>query len=313
MKCTVRVFQDKVKIMKLLTTRSIGLFLIGVGLFQPTIAQQTNNNVPDRYEFKVMLKNERFISTDEGIKGLQKAIADKTSGSKVIFNVENEPKLRIVTYLDTKKCHLKNNDFILRKRFTLTEDGVPDRMKVTLKFRGSDVDTVGQKVLIAQPSTYLTKSKFEVDVVKGPSSSTPAYKFSRSASIELGKFKKISDLMALYPVLKELETSGHPKIKKTEVKLKRVNKFTAFETVVEVGSIKIAEAKCDASFSFWYKTKEKSKPIAAEFSYVCKKESDEANQLFQTILGLSEWVSLNPKTKTAIAYGDGDGDFCPSQ
>ena len=298
--------QDKVKFMKLLTTRSIGLFLIGMGLFQHSFAQQTNKNIPDSHEFKVMLKNERFISMNEGIKGLEKAIVEKSAGSKVVFDIEKKPKFRIVTYLDTKKCHLKNNDFILRKRFTL-KGGVPDRIKVTLKFRGSDVDTVGEKVFIAQPSEDLTKSKFEVDIVKGASS--PAYKFSRSASIEVGKFNKISGLMAIYPVLKELESSGHPKIKKPEVKLKRVNKFTAFETVVDVGAIKIAEGKCDASFSFWYKTKEKSKPIAAEFSYVCKKESDEANQLFQTILGLSEWGSSNSTTKTAIAYDD----FCPSQ
>ena len=293
--------------MKSLTPISITLFLVGMGVFHPTMALQPNN-VPDTYEFKVLLKNKQFESIDEGIKGLQKAIAENPAGSKVVFNVESEPEFRIVTYLDTKKCHLKNNGFILRKRFTLKKD-VPDRIKVTLKFRGSDVDTVGQKTFIAQPSSVLTKSKYEVDVVKGPSSSTPAKKFTRSSSIELGKFKTISDLMTLYPVLKELETSGHPKIIKPEVKLKRVNKFTAFETVVDVGTIKIAEAKCDASFSFWYETKEKSKPVAAEFSYVCKKASAKANQLFQAILGLSDWISSKPKTKTAIAYGD----FCPSQ
>ncbi len=286
----------------------IALFLIGIGLFQPSIAQQTNNNVPESHEFKVMLKNERFISIDEGIRGFEKAIAEKPTESKVVFDLEGKRKSRIVTYLDTKKCHLKNNGFILRKRFIL-KDGVPDRMKVTLKLRGSDIDTVSQKTIVAQSSSALAKPKFEVDVVKEPSSSTPAHKFSRSASIELGKYKKISDLFTLYPVLKELETRGHPKIKKPEMKLRRVNDFTAFETVVEVGSIKIAEANCNASFSFWYKTEEKTKSLAAEFSYVCKKESDEANQLFQTIIGLSEWISLNPKTKTAIAYGD----FCPSQ
>jgi len=294
--------------MKPLTPIAIGLFLIGMGLFHPALALLPNN-VPNTYEYKVILKNNRFISIEEGIQGFQKAIAKKSAGSKVVFNLENKPKYRIVTYLDTKKCHLKNNGFILRKRFTLREDGVPKRLKVTLKFRGDDVETVREKTVIAQLSSALTKSKFEVDVVKDPSSSTPAKKFSRSSSIELGKFKTISDLMTLYPVLKQLETSGHPKIKKPEVRLKRVNKFTAFETVIDVGTLKLAESKCDASFSFWYETREKSKPVAAEFSYVCKKEYTEAKQLFQTILGLSEWVSLKPKTKTAIAYGD----FCPPQ
>ena len=89
--------------MKLLTTRLIGLFLIGMGLFQPTIAKQTNNNVPDTHEFKVMLKNEQFKSINQGIKGFQKAIVEKPAGPKVVFNVESEPKFRVVTYLDTKK------------------------------------------------------------------------------------------------------------------------------------------------------------------------------------------------------------------
>lgn len=300
--------RDKVHTVNLITTNSIGLILIGMGLIQPTMAQQTNNKVPEGYEFKVLLKNEHFIPVEKGIKGLEKAIAEKPTEAKVVFDPEGKRKSRIVSYHDTEKCHLKNNGYIFRKRFTL-KNGVPERMKVTLKFRGGDIDTVGQKPFIVQSSSALDEPKFEVDVVKESSSSIPIHKFSRSASIKLGKYKTISDLMALYPVLKELESSGHPKIKKPEMKLERVNKgFTAFETVVEVGSVKISEENCNASFSFWYKTKEKTKLIAAEFSYLCEKESDEAIQLFKTILGLSEWVNSNPKynTKTKIAYGS----FC---
>ena len=276
------------------------LVLIGMGFFQPSKADQTDNRTPKTYEFKVMLKNSQFTSRNSGIKDFKKAIIQKL---KVIFNKDENEKSRIVTYLDTKNCHLKNNNFILRKRFTL-KNNVPDRLKVTLKFRGTDIDIVSKKTFEAKPSSNLTQSKFEADIVKD--SSLPSmiqYKFSHSANIELGKFKNISQLMSLYPVLGELETDGDPK----NIKLKPVNKFAAFETLVELGTVTVAEQECDASFSFWYKTREKSYPIVAEFSYVCEKNTDEAHQLYRTILGLDDWVRVKAKTKTAIAYGESCG------
>ena len=159
------------------------------------------------------------------------------------------------------------------------KNGVPERLKVTLKRRGGDAADMVGLAFTAQATPALTDEKYEVDVVQVSSSTELVHKYSRSANVELGKFKKIADLMDLYPVLKQLQHNGHPKIKKTDMKLRQVNGFTAFETVVDVGSITIAGDTCDASFSFWYKTKQKTQPMVAEFSYVCEKQSDQATEL----------------------------------
>ena len=109
-----------------------------------------------------MLKNSNFTSRDTGINDFKNIIVKQTG---LVFEDGPSEKSRIVTYLDTKKCHLTNNNYILRKRFTLKK-GLPDRLKVTLKFRGTDFDIVNKKEFEAKPSSSLTESKFEVDIIK---------------------------------------------------------------------------------------------------------------------------------------------------
>ena len=78
----------------------------------------------------------------------------------------------------------------------------------------------------------------------------------------------------------------------------------ALETKIGAGTLKFEDAECAASFSFWYRTGEKSLPVAAEFSYVCETESNHARRFHRSLLGLKDWVSPHATTKTSIAYGD---------
>jgi len=123
----------------------------------------------------------------------------------------------------------------------------------------------------------------------------------------LGEIGNVAPLMTLYPVLQVLETAGEPRMSDQKIKLKKVNSFVAFETVIEVGTPQMLEGACDASFSFWYRACEESMPVVSEFSYVCAAESNSARRLHQALLGLHDWLGPNATTKTAIAYGD----FCP--
>jgi hypothetical protein len=45
-------------------------------------------------------------------------------------------------------------------------------------------------------------------------------------------------------------------------------------------------------------------PLVSEFSYVCDKYTEEAQELYEAILGLQEWVNDGLSTKTALAYSD---------
>ncbi|NOQ64190.1 MAG: hypothetical protein GQ582_06735 [Methyloprofundus sp.] len=280
--------------MNLSTKVATLLIVIGGGVFSPFIVAQPSNLAPDTFEFKVMLNNLLFTSDarDAGIDGFIKIIKEQPG---IVVDEDKKEKSRIVSYFDTKKCDLLKNNYILRKRFTLKND-VPDRLKITLKYRGAEPDEVGEKSFQAKPSSKLTKSKYEADIVRKSPFKTQK-KFSYSGSIELGKMKKISDLLSLYPVLNELGIDDNKK-------LKTVNNFAAFETVVEIGVIKMGSQECEASFSFWYKNREKKHPIASEFSYVCNKLTDEGGELYQSILRQQNWVNANSSTKTAIAYGD---------
>ena len=286
--------------MKLYTIVATLLTFLGGGVISSSISAQPVSKTPDTYEFKVMLNNSLFTSDsrDTNIDNFMEIINKQP---KIEVNKDKKEKSRIVSYLDTNKCGLKNNNYILRKRFTLKND-VPDRLKITLKYRSSTPIAIGGQSFQAKPSSELTASKYEADIVRNASSQTQK-KFSYSGSVEMGKIKTMSDLLSLYPVLSALNISDNKKIK-------MVNKFVAFETVIEIGIIRISDQKCDTSFSFWYKDKEKKHLIASEFSYVCSKITDEGEKLYQAILqqklGQESWVNANPSTKTAIAYGD----FC---
>lgn len=281
------------KISTLLITLLAMTFSIVVSL--STVAQADSVKIsPDAVEFKVILKNALFASGARD-KGIEKFKAYINSQPETEVNEKKKEKSRIVSYLDTKKCDLFNNNYILRKRFEL-KNGIPDRLKLTLKYRGTDPELVGRKSFQATPSAELTKSKYEADIVAKSPSQTER-KLSYSGSIELGKIKRISDLLTLYPVINELGIDE-------DRKLKTVRDFTAFETKVKLGNIEIAGQKCKASFTFWYESREKTHPIVSEFSYVCSQFTDEAQKLYMAIIGQRDWVEDNSTTKTAIAYGN---------
>jgi len=280
--------------MKLSMIITILLMLVGIGLFSSSIAAQSGSRTPDSFEFKVILKNSLFNSSSKnsGIDSFKKIIEGQFG---ITVKEDRKEKSRVVSYMDTVNCDLRNNNYILRKRFTL-KGGAPDSLKVTLKYRSDKSNKVRSKKFKARLSSNLIASKFEVDVVKGSSSQTQK-KFSYSGSVELGKIKKFHQLKSLYPALNELGISDNKKLKK-------VNDFTAFESVMELGAIKIAGKKCEASFSFWYETRDQIDPFVSEFSYVCNKNTNKAQKLYQAILGLVDWVKDDSSTKTAIAYGD---------
>jgi len=280
--------------MKLSTAIAALLMLVGAGIFGSSVAAQSRNLTPDAFEFKVMLKNSLFDSNSKnsGIDDFERILGEQPG---IVVKEDKKEKSRVVSYLDTVDCDLRNNNYILRKRFTL-KGGVPDSLKVTLKYRSDTSGEVRSKKFKAKPSSDLTASKFEVDVVKDSSSQTRK-NFSYSGSVELGKIKNIYQLKSLYPVISELGIND-------KKKLKRVNGFTAFESIVELGTIKIAGQKCEAAFSFWYKTRGEARPLVSEFSYVCNKYTNKAQKLYQAILGLDGWVDDGLSTKAAIAYGN---------
>ena len=293
--------------MKLSITLFVLSSLLGLSFLQSSVAHE----IPDSYEFKVILKNSQFfsvkdgikiLSVKDGIKNFQKVLRQKKN---VVFKGERKDKSRVISFLDTKKCHLKKNGYILRKRFTMKDD-IPVDLKITLKYRGSEFDVV-RKNKFAANTTLLVDSKFELDLVKDEV-------FSRSVNVELGKFEDISDLISLYPIIKNLEKDGKPKINEVTEKLEQVHEFNIFETKVDLGKIKFTDKKkCEASFTFWYKDLEKKELMVSEFSYVCKKDLPQSKDLHQTILGLSEWVEAKPITKTETAYGRYSKDSKDSQ
>ena len=280
------------------TTIQIYLFaaLSGVILTSPIGHTKTHNKEPDGYEFKTILRNHQFSRDKE-----QEAIGQFSDFINKIPGISMEQitkkRERIISYIDTKDCDLLQNKYILRKRFNL-HNKLPHSLAITLKFRGIDPSEASQKTYHANPYEAMTKTKYESDILINESSKIQK-NYSYSGSIEMGKIKRISDLERLYPILKQVG------IKKSK-KLVNVNNFTALETNIELGTIKIEEQKCKASLNFWRDTSSKSQLLLSEFSFKCKNHSDNAERLQSTIAMNQKWSNQLATLKTSFAYGN----FC---
>lgn len=268
----------------------------GVALIESPGQAKTDSPEPEKYEFKIMLQNSPFtrVERHEAI-GQFIDFINTTPG--VTLEEKTKEKKRITSYIDTENCDLLKNNYILRKRFDL-KNNLPYNLAITLKFRDVDRTTAASKAYQAHPSKRMRKSKYEADITINASSER-RMNHSYSASIELGKIKTISDLEKLYPVIKQAEISKSKSLIK-------VNGFTAFETAIELGTIKIMNQKCKASINFWHKTRDEKQLMLSEFSYKCKQFSADAKRLHSAIAKNPDWAARAATLKTSFAYGD----FC---
>lgn len=257
-------------------------------------------------EYKLMLNADRFQDREEGIKAfwdVVRYIVKKTRGANEAKtqSLEKPAKERLTWYMDTPGKDFNAAGWVLRKREE--EKNGKKEFKNTLKYRSPDRFISDSKDLSVNAKK--SKTKFEEDLLPSFSS-----KFSHSTSFEADKdepIKNVGDVAKLFPGIKELDLAD-------DVKIRKVNGFTAREVVYHIGNFKVGDdkIKVNCCVSFWYlKGKNDMYPLAAEFSFdydrdenagfplhVCKA----AKYIFLTLQKQGGWVDLGGTTKTAFAY-----------
>lgn len=257
-------------------------------------------------EYKLMLSADRFQDREEGIKAfwdLVRYIVKKTRGVHEVKtqSLEEPFKERRTWYMDTPGKDFNATGWVLRKREE--EKKGKKKFKTTLKYRSPDRFISASKDLSANAKK--SETKFEEDLVPAFSS-----KFSHSTSVETEKddpIKDVGDVAKLFPGIKQL---GLP----DDVKIRKVNGFTANEVVYHIGNFKVGNDKIrvNCCISFWYLTgKEDMHPLAAEFSFDYDRDEKAgfpvhvcqvAKYIFSTLQKQGGWVDLGGTTKTAFAY-----------
>lgn len=264
-------------------------------------------------EYKLMLNTSRFQDRKKGIKAfwdVVKYVVNKMHDAHEIKlktqNLEKPFKERLTWYMDTTP----GNDFnaagwVLRMREK--EENGKQKFKTTLKYRSPDHFISASKDLSAKANVEKGLPKFEEDVVPAFSS-----KFSHSTSVETEKddpFKDFGDVAELFPGIMELKLAD-------DIKIHKVNDFTAREVVYRIGNFKVGNGddniKVKCCFSFWYLAgKEDMYPLAVEFSFDYDRPEEKdfplhvceaAKCIFSTLQKQSGWVDLSGTTKTAFAY-----------
>ena len=266
------------------------------------------NEVTSR-EYKLMLNTDRFQNREKGIKAFWDVFKYAVNKMRDAHGIKTQDlekpfKERLTWYMDTTPGKDFNAaGWVLRMREK--EKNGKKKFKATLKYRSPDHSISASKNLSTTADVEESLPKFEEDVVPAFSS-----KFSHSTSVENKKnfsFKNVGEVVELFPGIKELELAD-------DVKIHKVNDFTAREVVYHVGNFKVGDDKImvKCCFSFWYLTdKEDMYPLAVEFSFDYDRLKEEdfplhvceaAKFIFSALQKQSGWVDLGGTTKTAFAY-----------
>lgn len=207
-------------------------------------------------------------------------------------------KNRTIKFYDTPgTCQLKKEDLVFRERI---ENG---NREVVLKFRSPDRYIAGTLPISGE------ESKFEEDISK------PFYsKFSYSGKKTIGASKnlnKMDDPVRLYPELEKYKFA-------LDEPITEVSGLTITEKVYKGGKIDLGNKNGEFSLTLWYDSPGYTEPKIAEISFKYEdakedysgKVASRAKKVFETMQGMSNWVSEKSQTKTSFVYEYGNQTFC---
>ena len=223
-------------------------------------------------EYKVMLKKERFVGSQDDLVERAKDFwnAFKDSIQDIVCdtdgNLKKIEKQRTLRFYDSTDRRLRENDYVFRERVDLNTG----QREVTLKFRHPDRYISQARDMAAGVENGRTK--FEEDI-KLPF--MKLYSFSTKQSISDGKsLNKLNDPGKLYPDLKK-RLKSYEENESIDI----VGKFTAKEIVVSGAYFQIkknpkVEAEC-ALIAWYEEAGEEGKPVVVEFSFSYENEREE--------------------------------------
>jgi hypothetical protein len=297
----------------------------------------------DSREYKLLLNPARFsdvVPNEDKPRSVKELGSLLQQVSQKLTGVGEEWKLklkkqRVISFLDVRaengKCVLRPNNYILRQRADIADDGTLSKPVLTLKYRNPDRLLVANKNILAL-DTKLEEPKFEEDIGAVAGSPTPSFRsvYSRSGKLTLDTSLSSNDqaLETLFgsaniPSLKDgLIEEGVPVDEVKSLKLLVVNGRQVFERVFRE-KVEPIDTTNKISFvlTLWYEganPEAGARPIVAEISFSFKKDTEQAfppdlvrysHNMFlgmQTELKQGGWLATASTTKTATIYAD----FC---
>jgi len=266
------------------------------------------NKAPDSYEFKVLLKNDKFgdQKRDAAINAFLKRLEQyaKSQGAKVKWKKPEERRIaqREVRFLDTsstlEQAGIYGQGVIFRTRVQMAEscDSAQantcktERYKVTLKQRfepGVDGVLFDMTPNLEKAKAFPSQAaehdpKFEEDYGWEPVEGKPGareikVRKSSSSSVEIDDLQGREQIRDYTTVGDVMAVFDHVPRAEQEAKADAVISPTCLieSTKVDVGKLTWKfgsgeKVKCKASFTFWSNVKELTQsPLASEFSYTC--------------------------------------------
>ncbi len=231
----------------------------------------------DSIEFKLLLDPQHLV--DEGVDRFWDVIQDAADTAGLDTRKEDDdPKRRVLEYLDTKDFALKERGYILRSRTAGKAKPV-----LALKFRNED----RARVAGADVHSDLDgEGKFEKDVTPRKDLYAKSYKVKLKdlPDEDLKEFAKV------FPPLGELGIS--PLAHLVPVQGRRIE-----EEVHELGTV----GECPVRVSVWY---EDDHPVIAECSFGLAPEHEaDGARLMKALQGqAAAWLSSGGATKTEWVY-----------
>lgn len=296
--------------MKLVTIWWWEAVIIAVAVVSPVSAQTIENSAnkaPDSYEFKVLLKNDRFDkqNRDPEINAVLERLRQNAElqGAEVDWKEPGEREItqREVRFLDTsadlEQAKIFGQGVVFRTRVQMVKpcdseqaDACkPEKYKVTLKQRFNASADVAlfkltpnlNKAKAFSDQVAKHEPKFEEDYswkTSEDESAVREFKIMRSLSSSV----EIKDLQGREQI-RDYTTAGDIMAVFDQVPWDwdKVQADTGLQATCQIESTKIdvgkltwelnsgEKIKCDTSFTFWNKESDRS-PLASEFSYACK-------------------------------------------
>ncbi len=268
-----------------------------------------NRKVTSR-EYKVMLKKKHFHGSKEDLITKAKLFWNALVSNKEIQNsiikpqgsLDNLKVKRTIKFFDTRKHELRKSHYVFRERVNTNKD----EREVTLKFRHQDRYFSQDRDMSEDENS---KTKLEQDL-KLPFLSLYSHSTTKKVNDDT-TFTRVSDLRKLYPgTKKDLKALSKRKL------FRIVNDFTAEEYVITGSHLLLnenPEVRAECALITWYEyLSPEDVPIAVEFSFRYKDENGKekfngqaayrAYNLYQALEGMTLWVDVEGKTKTALAY-----------
>ncbi|MCK5682942.1 hypothetical protein KAJ27_02435 [bacterium] len=271
-------------------------FLLITGFNSNSLLAKSKKSL-DSKEYKILLKARKFKNSNAGTSTFLQLVINLAAEHGIPFSAGPGRKSsysREVVYLDTKDFDLYENNYILRKRYRLSDK----KHDIVLKYRAKSFQEA-ENANVEVTSSFKGNKKFEEDISsKSGNNFNSVFSLSNKVKSDIKDIPKtINGLSTVFPILSKLKIPGI-------AKLSTVNNRKIIEKKYSPGFLYFSnKVKGETALSIWYLNE---KVLIAEFSFTVKLKSKGPNKVIKNFFTELNRRSIHWKekgtTKTSLIY-----------